>query len=140
MAPGSEAFARIRLPEPALLLPGDRFIIRQFSPVVTIGGGVVLDAAPIPRFKQVIVDALLRHAANGNARGILDLRIARRWFEGLSMAQAVSETGWRKEVISSYLVEPLNKGEVLKFGELFIHSLAVSALRQMLPETLASFH
>ncbi len=33
----------------ALLLPGDRFIIRQFSPVVTIGGGVVLDAAPIPR-------------------------------------------------------------------------------------------
>ena len=49
VAPGSQAFARLKLPEPALLLPGDRFIIRQFSPVVTIGGGVVLDAAPIPR-------------------------------------------------------------------------------------------
>src|SRR5579863_1325871 len=61
--PGSEAFARIRLPEPTLLLPGDRFIIRQFSPVVTIGGGVVLDSAPIPRFKQR--DELLRHAAAG---------------------------------------------------------------------------
>src|SRR5580704_820442 len=33
MAPGSEAFVRIRLPEPTLLLPGDRFIIRQLSPV-----------------------------------------------------------------------------------------------------------
>jgi selenocysteine-specific elongation factor len=140
MAPGSEAFARIRLPEPTLLLPGDRFIIRQFSPVVTIGGGVVLDAAPIPRFKQIIVDTLLRHAVNANPSGILDLRIARRWFEGLSMAQAISETGWSKEVISAYLEEPLKKGEVLKLGDVFIHSLAVTALQHAVPETLASFH
>lgn len=43
MQPGSTAYARIVLREPALLLPGDRFIIRMFSPVVTIGGGVVID-------------------------------------------------------------------------------------------------
>src|ERR1022692_2528221 len=49
LLPGEEVFARLKLPEAALLLPGDRFIIRQFSPVVTIGGGVVLDAAPMPR-------------------------------------------------------------------------------------------
>jgi len=42
---GKQSYARIRLAEPALLVPHDRFIIRQFSPVVTIGGGVVLDAA-----------------------------------------------------------------------------------------------
>jgi selenocysteine-specific elongation factor len=40
---GGRAWARIVLHEPALLLPGDRFIIRMFSPVVTIGGGTVLD-------------------------------------------------------------------------------------------------
>lgn len=140
MAPGSEAFARIRLPEPVLLLPGDRFIIRQFSPVVTIGGGVVLDATPIPRRQQIIVDTLLRYAANGNTKGMLDIRIARRGYDGFSMAQAVSETGWRREVISSYLAEPLAKGEVLKFGDLYIHSSASSALRQLVPETLALLH
>jgi selenocysteine-specific elongation factor len=43
MRPGARAYARLTLREPALLLPGDRFIIRSFSPVVTIGGGVVLD-------------------------------------------------------------------------------------------------
>src|SRR5580700_1681578 len=43
LKPGQRCFARIVLQEPALLLPGDRFIIRMFSPVVTIGGGVVLD-------------------------------------------------------------------------------------------------
>jgi selenocysteine-specific elongation factor len=41
--PGTSGYARVVLREPALLLPGDRFIIRKFSPVVTIGGGVVLD-------------------------------------------------------------------------------------------------
>lgn len=140
MAPGSEAFARIRLPEPTLLLPGDRFIIRQFSPVVTIGGGVVLDAAPIPRLKQTIADTLLKHAANGNQKGVLETRIARRSYEGLSVEHAVAETGWRKELIFSYLADTSAKGEVLRFGDLFIHSSAVSGLRQLVPETLTLFH
>jgi selenocysteine-specific elongation factor len=42
-APGGQYFAQLRLAEPILLLPGDRFIIRQFSPVITIGGGTVID-------------------------------------------------------------------------------------------------
>ena len=42
MAPGEDTFAQLRLAHPALLLPADRFIIRQLSPVMTIGGGVVL--------------------------------------------------------------------------------------------------
>ena len=43
--PGQTAWVQLRFAEPLLLLPGDRFILRQFSPVVTIGGGVVVDAA-----------------------------------------------------------------------------------------------
>ena len=47
--PGETGFARALLPGPTLLLPGDRFIVRQFSPVITIGGGLVLDTAASPR-------------------------------------------------------------------------------------------
>jgi len=43
LQPGGSAYARLVLRDAALLLPGDRFIIRMFSPVVTIGGGVVVD-------------------------------------------------------------------------------------------------
>ena len=46
IAPGSREYVRLVLSEPLLLLPGDRFIVRMFSPVVTIGGGVVLDIDP----------------------------------------------------------------------------------------------
>lgn len=139
MAPGSEAFARIKLPEETLLLPGDRFIIRRFSPVVTIGGGVVLDAAPIPGFQQVSVDGFLKAAAAGNAGEMLALRIARRWYRGLGMAQAVSETGWREAVIQSQMAEQLASGTVLKFGDLFFSSAALSTLRTLVPQTLSMF-
>ena len=43
VSPGTQSWVRIVLREPALLFPGDRFIIRMFSPVTTIGGGRVVD-------------------------------------------------------------------------------------------------
>ncbi|MGE0862396.1 MAG: selenocysteine-specific translation elongation factor [Vicinamibacterales bacterium] len=43
---GGRAFVRLRLERPAVLTRGDRFILRAYSPPVTIGGGVVLDPAP----------------------------------------------------------------------------------------------
>jgi selenocysteine-specific elongation factor len=43
LQPGRSAFASLKLQDDVLVLPGDRFIVRQFSPVVTIGGGAVLD-------------------------------------------------------------------------------------------------
>ena len=46
LEPGGSAFVQIRLEEPTLALPGDRFIIRQYSPMITIGGGEILDAMP----------------------------------------------------------------------------------------------
>jgi selenocysteine-specific elongation factor len=46
LAPGEEAYVQLRLEEPAIVLPRDRFVIRSYSPVQTIGGGMVLDAQP----------------------------------------------------------------------------------------------
>jgi selenocysteine-specific elongation factor len=46
IAPGSSALARVRLEAPAVLTRRDRFIIRAYSPPVTIGGGLVVDPAP----------------------------------------------------------------------------------------------
>jgi selenocysteine-specific elongation factor len=48
LQPGARDYVRFLLSEPLLLLPGDRFIVRMFSPVVTIGGGTVVDI-PGPR-------------------------------------------------------------------------------------------
>ena len=46
LQPGASAFAQILLEEPTFALPGDRFIVRQYSPMTTIGGGEILDSRP----------------------------------------------------------------------------------------------
>src|SRR5688500_16746236 len=46
LAPGASALVRVRLEAPAVLTRHDRFIIRAYSPPLTIGGGMVLDPAP----------------------------------------------------------------------------------------------
>ena len=60
LKPGESTWARIVLKEPALILPGDRFIIRMFSPVITIGGGVVADISAHRYRKADNPDARLR--------------------------------------------------------------------------------
>jgi selenocysteine-specific elongation factor len=138
LLPGEEAFARLKLPAAALLLPGDRFIIRQFSPVVTIGGGVVLDATPIPRMPEH--GDFLKTLAGGDAEAILIARIARRHHEGISMSRLVAETGWTKNVIETQLAPALQTDRVVRTGELFLDSPALEALQSHIMKTAADFH
>jgi selenocysteine-specific elongation factor len=72
LGPGESGFAQLRLQKETLLLPGDRFILRQLSPVVTIGGGVVIDAqAPRHRRGDVSLIPLLETLERGSAEEML---------------------------------------------------------------------
>lgn len=98
LAPGAEAYVQLRFSEPLLLLPGDRFIVRQFSPVVTMGGGVVLDASPIIR-KRRAEDAVafLKIMRDGSPEEILKARAVRRGTGGLRLEDVPGEMNIRLE-------------------------------------------
>jgi len=138
LAPGAEAFARLKLPGPALLLPGDRFIIRQFSPVVTIGGGTVLDPAPIPRMPEH--ELFLQILAEGNPATMLKARIARRGHKGISMSRLIAETGWSKGLLEVRLDPTLKDAQVVRIGDLLVHAPAMIGLQQSIVSTVAAFH
>ena len=78
--PVGKSFVRIDLREPLLLLPGDRFIVRMFSPVVTIGGGVVLDIEPPRRSSSERLSIL----ENGSDKERLTLLVSESKF-GMGM-------------------------------------------------------
>jgi selenocysteine-specific elongation factor len=137
VSPGEDAFARLKLPEAAFVLPGDRFIIRQFSPVVTIGGGVVLDSSPMPG-KRVQHD-FLSILDGGSPEAILRARIARRDHHGILLAQLVGETGWTREVIERQLTPELQKAQVLRIGDRFVDGTAYAGLRSQLLEAVETF-
>jgi selenocysteine-specific elongation factor len=94
LAPGASAFAQLRLEKPVLLLPGDRFILRQFSPVETIGGGVALDVrAARHRRDDPAVAQFLETLERGSCEEILEALVAASP-HGLTLLQIVARTGW----------------------------------------------
>jgi len=81
LGPGESALARLRLDEPIVALPGDRFVLRSLAPQVTVGGGTVLDPAPPGRRPD---PAWLEALESGDAREAVPLALARRPGEGMT--------------------------------------------------------
>jgi len=94
LAPGQNALVQLRFQDEMLLLPGDRFIVRQFSPVTTIGGGVVLDA--VAR-RYVARDrgrgAFLETLERGDRADILAAMVERS-ARGMRIDEIEARTGW----------------------------------------------
>jgi selenocysteine-specific elongation factor len=94
LAAGGSALAQLRLDQPLLLLPGDRFILRRFSPVVTIGGGTVLDArAPRHKRRDAAVAPFLGVLEHGTREEILGA-LGEAAPRGLTLPEIVARTGW----------------------------------------------
>jgi selenocysteine-specific elongation factor len=94
LAAGQSAFAQLRLDKPLLLLPGDRFILRRFSPVVTIGGGKVLDArAPRHKRKDAAIAPFLDALEHGTREEILGALVEAAP-RGMTLPEIVARTGW----------------------------------------------
>ncbi|MCU1272168.1 MAG: selenocysteine-specific translation elongation factor SelB [Acidobacteriaceae bacterium] len=140
LQPRTEAFAQLRLRAPLLLVPGDRFIIRQFSPVVTIGGGMVLDAFPIRKLKAEARNHLLKVTSAGDRKKILLARIARRSTSGISIERLVSETGWGADAIRAELAASIKDGSVARLGTRFLDSAAITGSKTSLVSALEAFH
>jgi selenocysteine-specific elongation factor len=138
VGPGENAFAQLRLSEPTLLLPGDRFIIRQFSPVVTIGGGVVVENAPPKRVKDATDYArFLNIVAEELRAGMLRARVNASGARGLSIAEAVARTGWpAQQIIAGVSAHP----ETVRIGDIFICKAALDVVRRDFISSLDAFH
>ena len=92
ISPGSREYVRLVLSEPLLILPGDRFIVRMFSPVVTIGGGVVLDIAAPRRGRHLDQPNRLRILETAPLSERIAL-LARESRYGIGMPELVARTG-----------------------------------------------
>jgi selenocysteine-specific elongation factor len=150
--PGVEGFAQIRFPEAALLLPGDRFILRQFSPVVTIGGGVVVDAAPmidpkgVRKLERVAGAAIpafrpmMDEFGSGRRSAIVAGRVTRRGMRGLALAEAVAETGWRQAEIVELSGALIEDGLLVRFQDRLFGEHEFELARAGVLDAVSGFH
>jgi selenocysteine-specific elongation factor len=141
LLPGKSGFARLKLDRPMVLFPGDRFILRQYSPVITIGGGRVLDAGDPPiRIAHNQILPFLQTIANASPREALLACINRLWIFGLTVAEAVAETGWLPARVQQLAAELKQAGEIAVFGNVLITSRWLDRVRQDILSIAAHFH
>ena len=94
LAAGEESFAQLRLRQSVLVLPGDPFIIRQSSPLITIGGGTVLDPLPRrPRAREASRRDFLVAVERKNKPEIV-VQLTERSLFGLRQSEIPARTGW----------------------------------------------
>ncbi|HZT57525.1 MAG TPA: SelB C-terminal domain-containing protein, partial [Pyrinomonadaceae bacterium] len=122
--PGSEGFVQLRLESPVVALPGDRFIIRSYSPQQTIAGGEVLDVhAPKHRGRErSVVGKRLAALVGADTSARLVLFVESAGERGMPRAEAAARTGWRDEVLDAALAEGVKYSMIVESEGVFIGS------------------
>jgi selenocysteine-specific elongation factor len=142
LEPGQVSYGRFRLEAPVVALPGDRFVIRSYSPMVTIGGGTLLDIAP-PRFKRK-APALLAHLSlldTGSPAQVLEEHLKQAGPAGARAADLRARTPFGPEALRQLLDEGVKSGAVVAVDrEWYLHRDANERLRSQTLGLLEAFH
>ncbi len=147
--PGQSALVQLRLNSPAACFPKDHFILRRYSPMTTIGGGVILDNAPQKHQKKdlpQLLSELKTLQSNWEAgrptidHALLEYFIKCKGYSGMLLSELVSRTGYTKAHLLDIL-KSLNT-VVLVPQEPFrvVFKATLRDLKKRLVNFLSSFH
>jgi len=144
LQPGQAAFAQVLLERPAFALPGDRFIIRQYSPMRTLGGGEILDGRPerhrrsdasVPERLEIL------HGSPLNARiaSLIDGAGSR----AMDLDELIGRLGLGREKVEHALDELSGEGSITEIGEtprVFVAATILEDSAAALLTTVRQFH
>jgi len=136
---GDSCYCQLRLNEPVVALSGDRFIIRRFSPVITIGGGAVLDPSPPRRRRREAIEDLAV-LETGSLPEKIAVKVKKSALTGMNV---LSLTGWIKAEQPSIedSIRELKKDRTLiQIDDKLFHRDSYDTITRTIKETLKDFH
>ena len=144
LPPGQTVVAQLRLDSPVAIVKDDRFVVRSYSPVRTIGGGQVLN--PIPqkhkRLKQDVIDGL-QHLTDEDPEAIISQQIQQAGYGGVSFSHLKIMTNLTDKQLDTALQHLLSKKTISqtdKQNRIFLHQFTFDQLIQKTAEYLANYH
>lgn len=141
---GSTDFAQVRLESAVLAVPGERFIIRSYSPQVTIAGGSVIDAfAEKHRPKEFDtarqdLENLLSTFDDIDKR--ISVLVNAAGPAGLSFGDIQARTALKKEVLESSLGANLTSKNIVEANGRYLASTVFEKLLNSVETTVGEFH
>ncbi len=142
IAPGASGSVQLRLESPVVVVPGERFILRSYSPSRTIAGGRVLDAfATIHRGREAsLARARLAALMEADRAAQLALFAETVGVAGLRRAALAARTGWRDEVLQEAVNEALKRGAVVDAESVYVGRAAFDSLMRAAQDEVAKHH
>jgi selenocysteine-specific elongation factor len=134
------AFARVRLERPAVLTRGDRFVLRQYSPPITIGGGIVLDPSPARSpIRTAAGEARFGRLSGPNEEAAM-VFVEERRGTGLSKAALASRAGLSSTSAAALAQTLAGSGRALIVGDDLFDAALVRTLEQQLVDAVTEYH
>lgn len=139
VGPGASCYCQFRLEDPVVVLSGDRYVIRRFSPLETIGGGEILDPFPVRRRKKAGINDLVIFE-RGTLKDKIGMKVLRSRLRGVSTGEI---TGWVQGdivEIESAIKQLLKEGTLIGSHDLLFHKESFGIFRETLIASVGRFH
>ena len=145
IAAGDRDFAQIRLEMPVAAIPGERFIVRSYSPQITIAGGHVIDALSAKHRKREFDAArgflLSLQEATDNSSEIIRLYLHAAGSAGLNLSDIQASTAFATSVLTKAISENLASNTIVEIaGTRFVSAQAFSDLTDLVTAAIGEFH
>ena len=116
MGPGESGYVQLRLEEEIAVRRGDKFVVRFYSPMETIGGGVILEPNPgvKKRFHQDVIDELKRKES-GSVADVIELHIREHGKTLITLAELAKMTALSEQEIREAADELKSQGQIEEF-------------------------
>ena len=142
LAPGEDAFVQLRFDHPVIVQHGDRFILRFYSPMETLGGGMVLNPRPRRHKQKTMQDSLkdLAVLEKGTTEERLALFINGNGLAGMEEAVIAGTIAADKQDIAAALASLAQKKIVLRIDNLYVHATQLGTLETKALDLIKQFH
>ncbi|HEX2500767.1 MAG TPA: selenocysteine-specific translation elongation factor [Methylomirabilota bacterium] len=139
--PGQTGYVQLRLEAPVVALPRDRYVIRSYSPMVTIGGGELLDVAPAKARRSPALVGRLRALETSPPAAVLEAHIERVGGGGARTAELRARTPFGPEALRGHLQDLVARQRVFVVDrEWYVHAETAARLGREAVAALAAFH
>ena len=145
IGPGEEGLVQLRLEEEIAVKRGDRFVVRFYSPMETIGGGIVLEPNPV-RKKRFDAQAIeeLKKKESGSLSDVMELQIKEHGDTMITLAELAKVMAHSVDELKEYLEELEESGTIFVFpmkkDTYLWHRDSEFAVRQKIEEALQKYH
>lgn len=142
LKPGETGFVQYRLESPVIIQHGDRYIIRFYSPLETIGGGMVLNPHPSRHKTKTMPESIknLTILERGSLEEKLALLISSRVLAGMEENDILGLVALDKQEIAAALAALVHKRLVFRIDNLYVHASHLEYFQNKILHTIAAYH